>query len=266
MKLRSKLASVTAALLVASLPAGAAVSTWDYTVSSTFTSATFTGAANTTFLPGSLSWGQSTGEGQSSLVVGGSPAIGSVDTYFGVLPPASAPYLGLSTSLTHNNNPITGNSLTSAILTNIVTLDPSVPDNPALTPFNYLFTIAFTETPNSAPCAVTGSPTPCNDIFVLTSGLLNSSFDYNDGTGLSTYYVNIFPTSGGVLSILEDSACTAAGVGLNCIGFSTPEGQSTTLAFGFTISTEPLQIPEPGVLALLGLGLTGLFAWRRRQD
>ena len=101
---------------------------------------------------------------------------------------------------------------------------------------------------------------------MLTSGLLNSSFDYDDGTGLSTYYVNIFPTTGGVLSVLENSACAAAGQANGCIGFSTPEGQSTTLAFGSTISTEPLQVPEPGMLALLGLGMMGLFVWRRRQD
>ncbi len=266
MKIGAKFFGVAATLFLASTTAGAAVSTWDYSVTSLFTFAEYSNGASGAVSTGTLSWGTSTGQGQSSLVVGGSPATGSVDTYFGNTPPASLPYLGLSTSLTHNNNPITGTTLTAATLNNTVTLDPVNPDNPALSPFNFLFEIAFTETPNSNPCPVSGSPTPCNDIFVLTSGLLNSSFDYDDGTGLSTYYVNIFPTTGGVLSVLENSACAAAGVASGCIGFTTPEGQSTTLEFGFTISTQPLQVPEPGILALLGLGLTGLFAWKRRQN
>ncbi len=266
MKFSSKIAGITAALLMASTSASATVETWGYSITSDFTFATFTSGPNFVGSTNALSWGISTGQGQSSLVVGGSPANGSVDTYFGLTPPQSVPYLGFSTSLTHNNFPIYAPSLTSAILRNIITLDPTVPDNPALPGFNFLFDIAFTETTNAGTCAVAGSPTPCNDIFVLTSGLLNSSFDYDDGTGLSTYYVNIFPTTGGVLSVLENSACAAAGQANGCIGFSTPEGQSTTLAFGFTISTEPLQVPEPGMLALLGLGMMGLFVWRRRQD
>ena len=203
------------------------------------------------------------------MVVGGSPATGNVDTYLGTVVPHLPPYLGLSTSLTHNNNTITGTSLTSAILTNTVTLDPTSPNNAAL-PFQlYPFNISFVETPNSGTCAVAGSPTPCNDIFVLTGGLLNSSFGYDalDGDGLNTYFVNIFPVTGGVLGVLETSACTAAGQAAGCIGFSTAEGLSTKLAFGFTISTNPLQtVPEPGILALFGIGLMGLFAQRRKQS
>jgi len=266
MKLVSKFAGLSAALLLASASASASVTTWDYSITSLFTYASYTSGASGAVSTGTLSWGNSTGQGQSSLVVGGSPATGSVDTYPGLTPPQTDPYLGYSTSLTHNNHPITGTSLTSAVLSNYVTLNPLVPDNPALDPFTFLFNIAFTETPNSGTCAVSGSPTPCNDIFVLTSGLLNSEFDYDDGTGLSTYYVNIFPVTGGVLSVLENSACAAAGQAAGCIGFSTAEGLSTTLAFGFTISTEPLQVPEPSILALLGLGMLGLFAWRRRQS
>lgn len=125
------------------------------------------------------------------------------------------------------------------------------------------FNITFTETPNVDPanqCDVTTSPTACNDIFVLSSGFLNSQFDFDaqDGDGLRTYFVNVFPTSGGVLSTLEDSACLAAGAGVGCLGFSTPENQSTRLDFGFTISTERIvQAPEPGVLAAAGFGSVG---------
>ena len=270
MKLISKFAVLGSALLMASAPASAIVTSWDYSVTSLFTAASYSagsGATTISFPAGALSWGSpATSAGQSSLVVGNSPAVGVVDTYLGVSPPASAPFLGFSTSLTHQNNVLNGGSasLLSAVLTNTVTLDPLVPDNPAMSGMVIPFSIAFTETTNAIPCAAT-SPTPCNDIFVLTGGLLNQVFDYDDGSGLATYYVNIFPTTGGVLSILQDSACAAAGQAPSCFGFTTPEGENTTLAFGFTISTEPLQIPEPGILALMGLGLIGMFSLRRRQ-
>lgn len=268
MKLISRVAAIGSALLMVSAPASAIVTSWDYSVSSLFTAATYSGTGGTTAtLPtASLTWGiPTTAKGQSSLDVGNSPATGSIDTYLGSSPPATSPYLAFSTSLTHHNNTISGGSksLTSAVLTNWVTLDPLVPDNAAMPDMIVPFSISFTETTNAAPCAAT-SRTPCNDIFVLKGGFLNQSFDYDDGSGLSTYFVNIFPTSGGVLSVLQDTACRAAGEAAGCFGFTTPEGDSTTLAFGFTISTKKLDVPEPGVLALMGIGLLGLFSLRRR--
>jgi len=57
----------------------------------------------------------------------------------------------------------------------------------------------------------------------------------------------------------------AGGVETLSWGAGTFDGGDTTLAFGFTISTNPLQVPEPGILALFGIGLLGAFGWRCRK-
>ncbi len=214
-----------------------------------------------------LSWGG--GASQSSLTIAEPQNPVAVTTFIGGgMPPAAL--IADSIALTHDNFPIRVPFLRGADLGVSIELTPTSPAGPALPTQSFVYRISFDETFNTAPCAVT-SPTPCNDVFVQTSGLLNSSFALDTDAGgpapAQDYFVNIFPTTGGVLAPLDPAACAAAGEPSGCIGFTTPERQSTELAFGFTISTEPLSlIPEPGTLSLLGLGLFGFgLTMRRRQ-
>ena len=246
----------------------AIVTQWSATVSDTWIPGSFATGVTLSNSNQTLSWGDPDGFGQSSLTVANAPADETVKTFIGggSPPPESTAAGG---TLTHHNVPIFNSPMTGATLDatlNLTALAPPSAGPGTLSPIN--FNIAFLETPNVAGQCPAASPpnNPCNDIFVLLNGFFNQTFTYLG----SSYFVNIFPTSGGVLSILEPSACAAvhavnsAAPATGCFGFTTPEDATTTLTFGFTISTLPLSVPEPGTIALVGLALLGLAVARRR--
>lgn len=265
---KNALVSVGLGLLLQAGSQAAVISQWSYNVSSIWTAATPVGAppAGVALTASQLSWGETALADRSTLTIT-NPADGLVNTYIGSgLPPSI--FAAPGSTITHANNPIGGVSLATATLLSSLTLNavspPGGPTGPA--PIN--LNILFEETPNATPCAVTGSPTPCNDIFVLTTPLQNQLFTWDsDGAGGDApvdYYVNIFPTTG-VLDLLEPAACIAAGIANGiCIGFTTPENLTTALPFSFTVSTEPSSVPEPGSMALAGLALLGMTVARKR--
>jgi hypothetical protein len=255
-----RLTGFIAAALV-SAGAHAVVMSWDYTVTSYFQTGTvLPGVGITSSCSGvcplgtsdTLSWGTPT---PSSLTITGNPAIA---------PPLSPAITNSGTPaltqlFTHTNNPISGASLDSVHVISTITLTPTL-GGPSVGPAASVFTIDFQETPNGGPCAAgTGDP-PCADIFVLTGSLDSFSFPYVDG---ETYFVSIVETLGN-LTPLSDGACAAVGVANGCIGFLTAENAATPAQFGFLINNFPMKAPEPGALALVGLGLL-VVAWTRRR-
>ncbi|WP_282756082.1 THxN family PEP-CTERM protein [Desulfuromonas thiophila] len=251
-------AMVMLSVLVVS-PASALVQTWEYQIDAVFTQSAFDGndyniVQNDTI----LKWGTDTGEGRSRLRLIPSSADGQVNTYVGALPDIS--YWADSIALRHVNNPITGTSLLSTVLRTTVLLDPLDPDNDPLPLQEFTFNIKFVETPNNGPHP--------SDIFALIGGFPDFTFNYDDGMEARDYYVNLFPSDGSVLIGLTGLAAQLAGVPEGTLGFTTPEDQTTTLPFAFTISTQPLNtpVPEPSTLILLGTGLLGVALLARRKN
>jgi hypothetical protein len=266
------------------------ISTWDYTLLTIFTgNNTFTphGGGTQVETETQVSWGASGGDvfsvgGERSGITladsdtppGGNdtsadPMTGQVTTNGFTLGD-----IGLGVWITHHNNELTRPyaTLTSTEIASTLTLKPNTPAGDGqFGPATIAFPVYFTETPNVEPC-VAASPAgnPCNDIFALDGSAFNQSFVY-DGT---TYFVSIFPLLGNGIAafpLLSDAQCAAAGASAGCVGFTTVEGQDTTVRFGFAITAEPIRVhdptpaPEPGVLALLGAALGAATLTRRRQ-
>jgi hypothetical protein len=241
------------------------ITTWQVDVNTVFDTSTVLPAGVTIVNDKELRWGTAaTGAGDSGLLITDSPISTFVDT--------DGPLVS-NVSVTHRNNPITGTSLSSVDILSTLTLTPFAPPGPGLPSATITFGINFLETPNGAdPCADGGvngagvNVNGCGDIFVISQDSLNFSFQYadiDDPAFLRTYFISFVELSSG-LNPLSSEACAAVGVTSPCLGFVTPEEATSTVQFAALITTDPVVIPEPGALALVGLGL-GLAGFARRQ-
>lgn len=257
--------SLLTSLLLAGVAQATLVTQWKFDQSSTWNSATFSVGGGSTLQNASvISWGgtldfhNNTGNGTSSRsgleITNGNILGGTVVTNG----PAA-----VTNTITHYNNTLSGAyaTLTNAVLDTLLTLTPDLPiPGAALPPDLISFAIHFKETPNQANCGFI-TTSLCDDIFVIDSGALNNSFVY-DGF---TYYVSAFETTN-KLQPLPAATCAVAGAAAGCLGFQTEEGKFTPATFAFVITSTPVQIPEPGLLALIGIGLLGLFLSRKQSS
>lgn len=170
----------------------------------------------------------------------------------------AAPILGIDTesinpfkigTFTHENYPIYAPSLTSAVLE--ITLGMQIPGDGVVggTNVSKMFSYDFkhNETPNDDDCDPPGSPA-CPDVVTIVNPLASQTFQLGDV--IYTLKIGFLNGQGQLVSSLV-----------------TNEKQDNHADIYGVFTTEGVpQVPEPGSLLALGLGLSGVaLAIRRRQ-
>lgn len=212
--------------------ASAAPVEWDYTVTAQFVTTTgattFNGAGPGTangcelVSASNITWGACpsgpAGEGRSGIGVSTSAQTGTL------VANGAAQYANV---YTHTNKVVPSAYATLASATISTTLGLRVKgSSDPYTYENFIYTIKFSETPNSSEpttCVVPGGD-PCSDIWVL-DGSVNRTVVMNG----QEFTFSFFPEPAAIP--LDPAICEAAGAEMGCIGFTTQENQANAIPF-----------------------------------